>query len=128
MTAEEETDVYERLLSYAIVLGVEDIWLTTAEALGISDRAWVPESGLTRVIEAVTAAGLAERLDGRIDPMPGTSPRAPDAPVTGGTSRHLRRAAARPASDPRRTVRHLSGWSRREEGDQGVVELRCVAD
>ena len=84
VTAEEEADVYERLLPYAVVLGVEDVWLATADALGISDRPWVPEGGLSAVIDAVSGADLAERLDARIDPLPGTSPRSPAVPTAQG--------------------------------------------
>lgn len=88
VTATEERDLYERLLPYAVVLGVQDLWLATAESAGSVERPWLPEGRLHDVLRAVTAGDLVERLDRRIPATPGethhpTVPRGAGARATG---------------------------------------------
>lgn len=76
-TAEShEALVYQRLLPYAAVLGLVDEWREqVAESLG-SEPTWLPMEQLDRVLGAVDADTIAERLDGILTPMEGRSAKA----------------------------------------------------
>lgn len=64
-----EALIYQQLVPYAAVLGLVDTWREqVAESLG-SDPAWLPMDQLGRVLAAVDADTLAERLDGILMPV-----------------------------------------------------------
>jgi hypothetical protein len=80
VSAAEEAELYERLLPYAVVLGEEQTWLRMlGSTSGGGERRWLPDERLQQVLDAVNAADLVERLDGRLAPMEGRA-----APVDRG--------------------------------------------
>lgn len=83
VTAADEAAVYERLLPWAVVLGVEDEWLDRMTEVHGHTPGWLVEGRLPDLVGAVRESDIAQRLDRRMGVGPGGGLRALTAGAAG---------------------------------------------
>lgn len=82
-TAADEAAVYERLLPWAVVLGVEDEWLDRMTEVHGHTPGWLVDGRLPDLVRAVRESDIAQRLDRRMGVAPGGGLRALTAGAAG---------------------------------------------